>query len=92
MGSVLFAQDHQKEAFDELNSAIAIDPKRVESYLSLARFYVMTKDMATAEATFQRAIAVNGNSALVHYEFGKFMVQTDRKDAAEAEFQKALLV
>ena len=90
MGSVLFAQDHQKEAFDELNSAIAIDPKRVESYLSLARFYVMTKDTATAEATFQRAISVNGASALAHYEFGKFLVQTDRKDAAEAEFQKAV--
>ena len=92
MGSVLFAQDHQKEAFDELNSAIAIDPKRVESYLSLARFYMMTKDTATAEATFQRAISVNGASALVHYEFGKFLVQTDRKDAAEAEFQKAVQV
>ena len=48
MGSVLFAQGHQKEAFDELNSAIAIDPKRVESYLSLARFYVMTKEIGRA--------------------------------------------
>ena len=92
MGSVLFAQDRKKEAFDELNSAIAIDPKRVESYLSLARFYVMMKDSATAEVTFQRAISVNGTSALAHYEFGKFLVQTDRKDAAEAEFEKAVQV
>src|SRR3982074_861959 len=32
MGSVLFSQDHKTEAFAELNRAIEIDPKRVESY------------------------------------------------------------
>src|SRR5215510_422938 len=58
MGSVLFQQDRKPEAFAELNRAVEIDPKRVESYLSLARFYVLTSDMGTAEATFKRAIAV----------------------------------
>src|SRR5712692_1853433 len=75
MGSVLFAQDHKPEAFTELNRAIEIDPKRVESYLSLARFYALTKDLATAEATFQRGISVNSRSAVAHYEYGKFLVQ-----------------
>jgi len=92
MGSVLFAQDHQQEAFAELNRAIELDPKRVESYLSLARFYALTKDLATAEATFQRAISVNGASALAHYEYGKFLVQLTRLDLAEAEFIKAVQV
>jgi tetratricopeptide (TPR) repeat protein len=91
-GSVLFAQDHKQEAFSELNGAIALDPKRVESYLSLARFFALTKDTANAEATFQRAISVNGSSAMAHYEYGKFLVQSDRKDVAEAEFQKAVAV
>jgi tetratricopeptide (TPR) repeat protein len=91
-GSVLFVQDKKGEAFAELDGAIALDPKRVESYLSLARFYVMTKDPASAEATFQRAISVNGSSAMAHFEYGKFLVQTDRKDAAEVEFQKAVEV
>lgn len=92
MGSVLFAQDHKPEAFAELNRSIEIDPKRVESYLSLARFYALTKDLATAEATFQRAIAVNGASALAHYEYGKFLAQLSRLDQAEAEFLKAVQV
>jgi len=92
MGSVLFAQDHKPEAFAELNRAIEIDPKRVESYLSLARFYALTKDLATAEATFQRAISVNSASALAHYEYGKFLVQLSRLDLAEAEFLKAVQV
>src|SRR5207253_11045863 len=73
MGSVLFAQNHKAEAFAELNRAIEIDPKRVESYLSLARFYVLTKDVAAAETIYQRAISVNSASALAHYEYGKFL-------------------
>jgi len=92
MGSVLFSQDHKPEAFAELNRAIELDPQRVESYLSLARFYAHTKDLVTAEATFQRAIAVNGASALAHYEYGKFLVQLNRLDVAETEFLKAIQV
>src|SRR5436853_7783501 len=52
MGSVLFAQGHKPEAFAELNRAVEIDPKRVESYLSLARFYAQTKEFTNAEATY----------------------------------------
>jgi tetratricopeptide (TPR) repeat protein len=92
MGSVLFAQDHKTEAFAELNRAIEIDPKRVESYLSLARFHAQTNDLATAESIYQRAISVNGSSALAHYEYGKFLVQIKRLDNAETEFQKAVQV
>jgi tetratricopeptide (TPR) repeat protein len=92
MGSVLFAQDHKTEAFAELNRAIEIDPRRVESYLSLARFHARTNDFTTAESIYQRAISVNGTSALAHYEYGKFLVQLARLDAAEAEFQKAVEV
>ena len=90
MGSVLFAQDHKSEAFAELNRAVEIDPKRVESYLSLARFHAQSNDPATAESIYQRAISVNGSSALAHYEYGKFLVQTKRPDNAETEFQKAV--
>ena len=92
LGSVFFAQDHKPEAFAELNRAIELDPKRIESYLSLARFHALTKDLATAEATFQRAISVNNASALPHYEYAKFLVQTGRADAAEAEFLRAVEV
>jgi tetratricopeptide (TPR) repeat protein len=90
MGSVLFAQDHKPEAFAELNRAVEIDPKRVESYLSLARFHAQSNDPTTAESIYQRAISVNGSSALAHYEYGKFLVQTKRLDNAETEFQKAV--
>jgi tetratricopeptide (TPR) repeat protein len=92
MATVLFAQDKRDEALAELKHAIELDPKRVESILSLARYYVNTKDAAKAEETFRQAIAVNGNSALVHSEYGKFLVQAGRNDQAEAEFNRAVEV
>ena len=90
MGSVLFAQDKKQEALAELNHAVELDPKRVESYLSLARYYVQTNDIAGAEGIYQRAISVSGGSAQAHYEYGKFLVGAKRTDEAEAEFQKAV--
>src|SRR5207253_8959623 len=75
MGSVLFAQGHKPEAFTELSRAVEIDPKHVESYLSPARFYAQTKEYATAEATYHRAMSVGGASALAYYDYGKFLAQ-----------------
>src|SRR5260221_4314609 len=88
MGSVLFAQDHKPEAFAELNRAIEIDPKRVESYLSLARFHAQSNDPTTAESIYQRAISVNGSSALAHYEYGKVLVHIQRLDNSATEIPK----
>ena len=69
-----------------------MNPKRVESYLSLARFYIVTNDKAKAEETFQRAISVNQNSGLAHTEYGKYLVQLSRLGEAEAEMMKAVEV
>src|SRR5690242_6179854 len=44
MGGVLFAKKDKDKAFAELNRAIELDPNRVESYLSLARFHVVNNE------------------------------------------------
>ena len=62
MGSVFFAQHQKDKAFAELNRAIELDPKRVESYLSMASFYIVTNERQKAEELYQRAISVNANS------------------------------
>jgi tetratricopeptide (TPR) repeat protein len=64
MGSVLFAQDRKKEAFDELNSAIAIDPKRVPSIV-INEFARRDKSPTTIEelgAAFSRSGLGRGNN------------------------------
>ena len=54
MGSVLFAQKQNDKAFAELNHAIELDPKRVESYLSLARFYMVSRTTSRKPKNFTR--------------------------------------
>jgi tetratricopeptide (TPR) repeat protein len=92
MATVLFAQDKRDESLAELKRALEIDPRRVETILSLARYYMNTKDAAKAEETFRQAISVNDNSALAHSEYAKFLVQTGRNEQAEAEFRRAVEV
>jgi tetratricopeptide (TPR) repeat protein len=94
MASVLNAQDKPQEALAELNRAIELDPKRIESYLSLARFYLNPKsqDLKKAEETYQRAISVNENAALAHMEYAQFLLGQNQRERAEAEFKKAVEV
>lgn len=92
LSSVRFGQNQKDEALAELNRAIELDPKRSQSYLSLARFYVVTKDLAKAEEVFKKAISVDPGSALAHTEYGKYLVQTNRMSEAEAELKKAVEV
>lgn len=92
MGSVFFAKNERDNSLAEMNRAVELDPKRVESYLSLARFHIVTRDNGKAEETFKRAIAVSNNSGLAHTEYGKFLVQLNRVAEAEAEMSKAVKV
>jgi tetratricopeptide (TPR) repeat protein len=92
MADVLFAQDKRPEALAALKRAIEIDPKRVESTLALAKYYIRIDDKAKAEEVFRQAIALNEGSALAHAEYGKFLVQMGRPDQAEAEFRRAVEV
>jgi tetratricopeptide (TPR) repeat protein len=91
-GSVFFAQDKRDQALAELNNAIQLDPKRVESYLSLARFYAVINDPAKAEETFKQAVAINNNSALAHTAYGSYLMQLNRLPDAERELAKAVEV
>jgi tetratricopeptide (TPR) repeat protein len=92
MADVLYAQDKRDEALAELNRAIELDPKRVESILALAKYYVRLGNVAKAEEVFRQAISTNENSALAHSEYGKFLVQMGRGDQAEGEFRRAVEV
>ncbi|MFN2498402.1 MAG: tetratricopeptide repeat protein [Pyrinomonadaceae bacterium] len=92
MGSVFFAKNEHENSLAEMNRAIELDPKRVESYLSLARFHIVTRDNDKAEEIFERAISVSYNSGLAHTEYGKFLVQLNRIAEAEAEMSKAVEV
>jgi tetratricopeptide (TPR) repeat protein len=91
--SVLSAQNKsEKEVTDVLQQAIALDDKRVESYLSLARFYMKLNKAAEAENTIKKAISVNDKSPLGYLEYGRFYAYSARPNEAETQFKKAVEV
>ncbi len=91
--SILSAKNApEKDVLETLERAILLDKTRVESYLSLARFYVKQKRNDDAEKTYQRAIAADANSALAYVEFGRFMAYVDRPGDAENQLKKAVEV
>ena len=78
------------EVLSEINRAISLDPKRVDSYLSLARFYLNKNDPAKAEESFRRAISVNEASGVAHTQLGRFLAQMKRTGEAEGELRRAV--
>jgi tetratricopeptide (TPR) repeat protein len=79
----------ENEVLDVLNQAIALNPHRTESYISLARYFMKQDKAKDAETAIQKGIAVNANAALGYVEYGRFLGFADRAAEAEAQFKKA---
>ncbi len=88
--TVFYAGGERDKALAELKTAVDLNPQRIESLMSLARYYVQEHDNANAETLFQRALAINDRSALAHTQYGFFHAQQNHLDQAEAEFRKAI--
>lgn len=75
-----------------VNKAIALDPKRVETYISLERFFTTRERGADAEAAIQKGIDANPSSMLGYLEYGRFLTYANRDADAEAQFNKAIAI
>jgi tetratricopeptide (TPR) repeat protein len=83
-------QKSEKEVTDVLNHAISLDPNRIESYLSLARFYMKSNKADEAEKAIKKAISVNEKSALGYLEYARFLNYSNKPNDAEAQFKKTI--
>lgn len=101
LASVRTAQGKWEEAKAELERAIAINPQRVESRLSLARFWEQRAKAQVnqaererfaneAERVFREAIGVNPNASVAHLAYGDFLYSAQRLAEAEAELRRAV--
>ena len=54
MASILSSKGEKDQALAELNRAVELNPQRIESYLSLARFYAVQNERDKAEETYKR--------------------------------------
>ncbi len=82
----------EKEVTDVLNQAVALNPNRTETYLSLARYFIKINKPAEAEQAINRGISVNKEAALGYLEYGRFLTFAERPAEAEAQFKKAIEV
>ena len=73
-----------------VNRAIALDPQRIESYISLERLYTTREKAPEAEAAIRKGIEASPASVLGHTEYGRFLTFENRDTEAEAEFHKAI--
>lgn len=89
--SLLSAQNKpEKEVLDVLQQAIALNKNRIESHLSLARFYMKLGKSNEAENTIKKAISLNDKSPLGYLEYGRFFSFSNRPNEAETQFRKAV--
>ncbi len=82
----------ETEVLAALNRAVALDPNRVESYMSAARYFMQLDKAAEAEAWINKGIAANTEAALGYLEYGRFLDYAARPAEAEAQFRRAVAV
>ncbi len=73
-----------------VNRAIALNPKRIESYISLQRLYMTRDKTAEAEAALNTGISAVPDSVLGYIEYGRFLTYANRDAEAETQFLKAI--
>jgi tetratricopeptide (TPR) repeat protein len=98
LANIRVAQKQWDEAKEELQRSIDLDPDRIETQLSLARYYdqrakaepAQAPDLlAQAEAVFRRLIEKNPSASGVRLAFGDFLFAHQRDADAEQQLLKA---
>lgn len=82
----------EDEVVAKLNEAIALDPKRTATYVSLSRYYTTIDKPEKAENALQQGIAADPTVALGYTEYGRFLMYAKRDQEAEAQFEKGITV
>jgi tetratricopeptide (TPR) repeat protein len=99
LANVRVAQGLWDEAKAEFDRALSLNPQRVETYLSLARYYDQRagadpSQTATfrsqAETIYRQTIERNSNSAEARLAFGDFLSAHKREPEAEQQLLAAL--
>lgn len=91
--AVLYFQDEKYNfALDETKQAITADPSWFEGYNMRGLVLMRTKDLAQAEASFQKALSINPGSPDLRHNYGVLMCKQTRFSEAQRMFSSALAV
>lgn len=89
-GQSLIAERQFKEGIVDLKKAIDLNPKKVPTYIILARVYSTLKDRVAAEASLNQALLVNPRSLETLLAFADLHDLTGQPERAEARYKEAL--
>lgn len=85
-----FEQGQTNVALDEIKQALVSDPSYPEAFNLRGLVYMRLNDMAQAEDSFRRALALNPRSANVQHNYGWLHCQQGRYVQADEMFAQAL--
>lgn len=81
-----------KKSIPELEKKTGSDPKDIGSMLRLASAYYNVGDLNNAIATLQKAIEVDGGSALAHNNLGNLYREKGDITSSDMEYNKAITI
>jgi predicted RNA-binding protein with RPS1 domain len=100
LASIYYSRDMADEALDEINKAIAIDPKNGDLYLAKAAIHEKTDDLPETLLAYKEAVEVfqegkktlpeKVSEAVARYQLGRFYLRTGLLFDALQEFKKTL--
>lgn len=89
--AVMYFQDGKVNfALDEVKQAIQIDPSWYQAYWMRGLIQMQSGDFAGAEASFQKALSINGGSSDVRHNYGVLLCKMKRPTEAQRMFAMAL--
>lgn len=89
-GQGFIAEKQYKVGIADLKKAIDLDPKKVPTYLILARVYTSLNDRAAAELMLTQALSVDPRSLETLLTFADFHDLAGQQGRAEAQYKQAL--
>ncbi len=78
------------DVVNAVNRAIDLNPKRIESYISLQRLYMTREKADEAEAAIKRGLAEVPDAVIGYIEYGRFLMYSNRDSEAEEQFNRAI--
>lgn len=90
LASGYFEQGQINVALDELKQALVIDPTYADAYNLRGLVYMRLNDIALAEDSFKRALAINPRDAGVAHNYGWFLCQQARYPESSRLFELAI--
>lgn len=82
----------EAEVMAALNKAVSLNPNRVETHLSVGRFFMSRSNPKEAEKYFQQALRINENAIVAHLDYGRFLDFNNRSGEAEKHFRRSIEV